>query len=110
MRPLTPGGGSRWSQRAPVSCSIRPRLSLATPFSSTAWGGPTSKAAPLRSRPRARVYIHQSISRLLELPSRRLVLPGHVSEPTPFDGRLLATTSGEIRDNVTLAPLAEAEL
>jgi hypothetical protein len=38
-----------------------------------------------------------------------LVLPGHVSEPTPFDGRLLATTIGEIRDNVALARLTEAE-
>jgi glyoxylase-like metal-dependent hydrolase (beta-lactamase superfamily II) len=53
--------------------------------------------------------LHQSISRLLQLPSRTLVFPGHVSEPTPFDGRLLATTIGEIRDNVALARLTEAE-
>jgi hypothetical protein len=38
-----------------------------------------------------------------------LVFPGHVTEPIPFDGRLLATTIGEIRDNVALVRLAEAE-
>src|SRR5205823_2231122 len=53
------------------------------------------------SASRARL-LHQSIKRLLKLPSRTLIFPGHVSEPTPFDGRLLATTIGELRDNVAL--------
>jgi glyoxylase-like metal-dependent hydrolase (beta-lactamase superfamily II) len=60
------------------------------------------------SASRARL-MHQSISRILQLPSSTLVFPGHVTEPIPFDGRLLATTIGEIRDNVALVRLAEAE-
>ena len=38
-----------------------------------------------------------------------MTFPGHVSEPIPFDGRLLATTIGEIRDNVALMRLTEAK-
>jgi glyoxylase-like metal-dependent hydrolase (beta-lactamase superfamily II) len=60
------------------------------------------------SASRAR-QLHQSIGRLLKLPWKTMVFPGHVSEPIPFDGRLLATTIGEIRDHVALAQLAEAE-
>ena len=56
------------------------------------------------SASRARL-LHQSISRILELPAAALVLPGHVSEPIPFDGLLLATTVGAIRETVALARL-----
>ena len=51
---------------------------------------------------RARL-LHMSVSRLLQLPEAAQVLPGHVSEPVPFDGRVLATTVGTIRDTVALA-------
>ena len=37
------------------------------------------------------------------------MLPGHVSEPIPFDGRLLATTIGTIRDTVGLAQMEPNE-
>ena len=60
--------------------------------------------AGLESASRARL-LHRSISRLLELPAPTLVLPGHVSEPIPFDGRLLATTIGTIRGAVRLTKL-----
>ena len=56
---------------------------------------------------RARL-LHMSISRLLQLPEATQVLPGHVSKPIPFDGRLLATTVGTIRDTVALARLDSA--
>ena len=59
------------------------------------------------SASRARL-LHRSISRLLELPEAALVLPGHVSEPIPFDGRLLASTVGTIRATVALARLEQA--
>src|SRR5713226_113872 len=49
--------------------------------------------------------LHRSIQRLLQLPEACQVLPGHVSEPTPFDGRLLATRVGTIRDALALARL-----
>ena len=59
------------------------------------------------SASRARL-LFQSISRILELPEAALVLPGHVSEPIPFDGRLLASTVKTIRDTVALARLDQA--
>ena len=49
--------------------------------------------------------LHESIRRLLELPADALILPGHVSDPIPFDGRLLATRAGTIRDTVPLTRL-----
>jgi glyoxylase-like metal-dependent hydrolase (beta-lactamase superfamily II) len=59
------------------------------------------------SASRARL-LYQSISRLLELPEAALVLPGHISEPIPFDGRLLASTVKTIRDTVALARMDQA--
>ncbi|GEM_PF-2851967 len=49
--------------------------------------------------------LHESIRRLLELPASALILPGHVSEPVPFDGQLLASLVGEIRETVSLTRL-----
>jgi glyoxylase-like metal-dependent hydrolase (beta-lactamase superfamily II) len=60
------------------------------------------------SASRARL-LHQSICRILELPAAALVLPGHSSEPIPFDGRLLATTVGTIRETVALTRLESNE-
>jgi glyoxylase-like metal-dependent hydrolase (beta-lactamase superfamily II) len=62
--------------------------------------GGTRKESASRAR-----LLYQSISRLLELPEGALVLPGHVPEPIDFDGRLLATTIGTVRDTVALARL-----
>ena len=60
------------------------------------------------SAARARL-LHKSITRVLELSAATLVLPGHVSEPIPFDGRLLATTVGTIQDSVALTRLDRDE-
>ena len=38
-----------------------------------------------------------------------MVLPGHVSDPIAFDGRLLATTVGTIRDTLTLTQMGRGE-
>jgi glyoxylase-like metal-dependent hydrolase (beta-lactamase superfamily II) len=57
---------------------------------------------------RARL-LHMSVRRILELPKAAQVLPGHVSDPTPFDGRTLVTTVGTIRETLALARLEEAE-
>jgi len=56
------------------------------------------------SAARARL-LYASISRLLRLPKVALVLPGHVSEPIPFDSRLLTSTVGTIRNTLPLARL-----
>jgi len=62
-------------------------------------GGGREQAA-MRAR-----QLGESIRRLLELPAFTLILPGHVSEPIPFDGKLLATRVGEIRETVPLMRL-----
>jgi glyoxylase-like metal-dependent hydrolase (beta-lactamase superfamily II) len=59
---------------------------------------------PERAATRAR-HLHESISRLLDLPATALILPGHVPEPIPFDGQLLAAHVGEIREKVPLTRL-----
>jgi glyoxylase-like metal-dependent hydrolase (beta-lactamase superfamily II) len=56
---------------------------------------------------RARL-LHMSVSCLVQLPEATQVFPGHVSEAIPFDGRMLGTTVGTIRDTVALARLEEA--
>jgi glyoxylase-like metal-dependent hydrolase (beta-lactamase superfamily II) len=61
--------------------------------------------ANLTSRAR---LLHTSVSRLLHLPEAAEVFPGHVSEPIPFDGRMLRTTVGTIRDTLQLVRLEEA--
>ena len=55
---------------------------------------------------RARL-LHMSVSRLLQLPEATQVFPGHASQPIPFDGWMLRTTVGTIRDTVALARLEE---
>jgi glyoxylase-like metal-dependent hydrolase (beta-lactamase superfamily II) len=57
---------------------------------------------------RARL-LHMSVGRVLQLPEATEVFPGHVSEPTPFDGRMLGTTVGTIRETLALARLEEPE-
>jgi glyoxylase-like metal-dependent hydrolase (beta-lactamase superfamily II)/rhodanese-related sulfurtransferase len=56
---------------------------------------------------RARL-LHMSVRRLLQLPDATRMFPGQVSEPIPFDGRMLGKTVGTIRDTVALARLEEA--
>jgi hypothetical protein len=56
---------------------------------------------------RARL-LHTSVSRLLQLPGGAEIFPGHVSEPIPFDGRMLATTVATFRNTFALARLEEA--
>ena len=57
---------------------------------------------------RARL-LHMSVSRLLQLPEATQVFPGHASEAIPFDGRMLGTTVGTIRDTVALTRLDSGE-
>jgi glyoxylase-like metal-dependent hydrolase (beta-lactamase superfamily II)/rhodanese-related sulfurtransferase len=62
---------------------------------------------PAESASRARL-LYESVSGILDLPEAAQVLPGHVSAPIPFDGRLLASTVKTIRDTVALARLDQA--
>ncbi len=56
---------------------------------------------------RARV-LHMSVRRLLQLPEAAQLLPGHVSAPIAFDGRVLTTKVATIRDTVALTRLDSA--
>lgn len=50
-----------------------------------------------RARERARI-LFGSVRRLFDLPPRTLVLPGHTSEPVPFDGRPISAPLSEVRE------------
>ena len=71
-------------------------------------GRPDLEGAPGGSVAHARL-LHQSIQRLLELPAKTLVLPGHTAKPIPFDGVLIASTLAEVRTALPLLQLDESE-
>ena len=62
-------------------------------------GRPDLEASAEEARARARALYH-SLRRLLALPPETVVLPGHTSEPVPFDGRPIAAPLGEVRARV----------
>ena len=61
-------------------------------------GAPEAAAARARD-------LHASICCLLQLPADALILPGHVSEPIPFDGQLLGSQVAEIVETAPLTRL-----
>jgi glyoxylase-like metal-dependent hydrolase (beta-lactamase superfamily II) len=65
----------------------------------SAVGRPDLEASPERARKKAR-SLHESLRRLLELDPDTLVLPGHTSEPVPFDGEPLSAPLSEVRREV----------
>ncbi|WP_202948451.1 MBL fold metallo-hydrolase [Nitrolancea hollandica] len=69
-------------------------------------GRPDLEATANEARERATALYH-SLQRLLALPPDTKVLPGHVSEPIPFDGRLLTTTLGAARERIDLLRVDE---
>ncbi len=62
-------------------------------------GRPDLEANEEQARERARALYH-SLHKLLALPAETLVLSGHTSTPVPFDGVPIATTLGEIDEQV----------
>jgi glyoxylase-like metal-dependent hydrolase (beta-lactamase superfamily II) len=62
-------------------------------------GRPDLEADEQQARARASALYH-SLHKLLALPSDTLVLPGHTSEPVPFDGIPIAATLAEIIEAV----------
>ncbi len=71
-------------------------------------GRPDLETSAGAARERARL-LFQSLRELSSLPSDTVVLPGHTSEPVPFDGRPLAAPLGEVHDRVLTLRLPEAE-
>jgi glyoxylase-like metal-dependent hydrolase (beta-lactamase superfamily II)/rhodanese-related sulfurtransferase len=71
-------------------------------------GRPDLEANPEEARRRAHL-LYRSLQRLLDLPARPLVLPGHTSEPVAFDGQPVAASLAEVSGNTALLHVAEAE-
>ena len=67
----------------------------------TSIGRPDLHADEQETRVRASLLYH-SLHKLLALPSETLVLPGHASQPVPFDGKVVGARLSEIDEQVGL--------
>jgi glyoxylase-like metal-dependent hydrolase (beta-lactamase superfamily II) len=73
-------------------------------------GRPDLEASAEQARERARL-LHASLARLTALPPEIVILPGHTSEPAPFDDRPISATLAEVIGRVGMLGLpAEAFL
>jgi glyoxylase-like metal-dependent hydrolase (beta-lactamase superfamily II) len=64
-------------------------------------GRPDLEVGLNEAQNRARVLYH-SLQRLLALSPETLILPGHSSEPTPFDGQAIVSSLGEVHERTEL--------
>jgi glyoxylase-like metal-dependent hydrolase (beta-lactamase superfamily II)/rhodanese-related sulfurtransferase len=62
-------------------------------------GRPDLEAGPEEQRKRAQALYH-SLRHLLDLPLETLILPGHTSEPVPFDEEPVLVTVAEVREKI----------
>lgn len=62
-------------------------------------GRPDLDASSDEGRRKART-LHRSLQRLARLPDDILVLPGHASEPVPFDGEIVGAQLHAVKDQV----------
>jgi glyoxylase-like metal-dependent hydrolase (beta-lactamase superfamily II)/rhodanese-related sulfurtransferase len=67
----------------------------------TSIGRPDLHAGVPEARARSELLYH-SLHKLLALPSETLVLPGHVSQPVPFDARPVGARLAEIDEQIDL--------
>jgi glyoxylase-like metal-dependent hydrolase (beta-lactamase superfamily II) len=70
-------------------------------------GRPDLEASPEQARERARL-LHASLHRLMALPPETVILPGHTSEPAPFDDHPISATLAQVIGRVTMLALPEA--
>jgi glyoxylase-like metal-dependent hydrolase (beta-lactamase superfamily II)/rhodanese-related sulfurtransferase len=64
-------------------------------------GRPDLEATADETRVRA-TALYSSLQRLMTLPDETVVLPGHISEPIPFNGEPIAASLAEVRDRIAL--------
>jgi glyoxylase-like metal-dependent hydrolase (beta-lactamase superfamily II) len=69
-------------------------------------GRPDLEASPEQARARARL-LHASLLRLTALPPETIILPGHTSEPAPFDGQPITATLADVTNRVGMLGLSE---
>jgi glyoxylase-like metal-dependent hydrolase (beta-lactamase superfamily II) len=62
-------------------------------------GRPDLEASPEEKRSRAQALYH-SLRHLLDLPPETIILPGHTSEPVPFDEEPISGTIAQVREGV----------
>jgi len=74
----------------------------------TGVGRPDLDASPQEAQARARALYH-SLHTLLALPAETLVLAGHTSMPTPFDGVPIMVTLTEIDEHVDILHATRAD-
>ncbi len=65
----------------------------------TSIGRPDLHADEQETRARSS-FLYHSLHKLLALPSETLVLPGHASQPVPFDGKQVGARLAEIDEQV----------
>ncbi len=63
-------------------------------------GRPDLEATPEEAKDKVRA-LYGSVRRLLALDPLTLVLPGHTSEPVPFDGEPICAPLGEVREELS---------
>jgi glyoxylase-like metal-dependent hydrolase (beta-lactamase superfamily II) len=69
-------------------------------------GRPDLEASPEQARARARL-LHASLMRLTALPPETIILPGHTSEPAPFDDHPITATLADVISRVEMLGLSE---
>ena len=69
-------------------------------------GRPDLEASAAEARARARLLYH-SLRRLAALPPETLIMPGHTSEPVPFDAQPVSAPLGEVRAQIETLRLPE---
>jgi glyoxylase-like metal-dependent hydrolase (beta-lactamase superfamily II) len=72
----------------------------------TSIGRPDLEAIAGEAGIRARALYH-SLRKLLALPQEILVLPGHASEPVPFDGQPICAPLLDVKQHIDILDLAE---
>jgi glyoxylase-like metal-dependent hydrolase (beta-lactamase superfamily II) len=70
-------------------------------------GRPDLEASPEQARERARL-LHASLQRLMALPPETVILPGHTSEPAPFDGQPISATLADVINRVPMVGMSES--
>jgi glyoxylase-like metal-dependent hydrolase (beta-lactamase superfamily II) len=69
-------------------------------------GRPDLEASPEQARERARL-LHASLARLTALPPETVILPGHTSEPAPFDDQPITATLADVISRVPMVGMSE---
>lgn len=64
-------------------------------------GRPDLKSSEEETRNKA-ALLHASLKRMLTLPANVMVLPAHTNKPVAFDGKIIATTVGDAKNNIPL--------